>query len=192
MPIRSFTEHHAVKLLATQSRRADISSLELCQVHHEMGKYLANQILESFSLQEVEINHVQGKRTGFALAEADQIAIIGILRAGLYAAEGIRSVFSASEYYLIDTHVKLPKQLLNKHVILVDSVINTGRTIEAIIREIQQTNAKRIIVATLVMQEAAVELATKFPEVTFYALRVSENQYTGRGGTDTGNRLFNT
>ena len=29
-------------------------------------------------------------------------------------------------------------------------------------------------------------------EVTFLALRVSDNKYTGRGGTDTGHRLFNT
>lgn len=29
-------------------------------------------------------------------------------------------------------------------------------------------------------------------QVTYTVLRISDNKYTGKGGTDTGNRLFNT
>jgi hypothetical protein len=44
-----------------------------------------------------------------------------------------------------------------------------------------------------VMHEgAAAALPGEFPRARFLTLRVSSNQYSGRGGTDTGNRLFGT
>ena len=34
--------------------------------------------------------------------------------------------------------------------------------------------------------------ATTWPDVGFFFARVAANQYVGKGGTDTGNRLFGT
>ena len=42
------------------------------------------------------------------------------------------------------------------------------------------------------MRKEAKYITDKYPNISFYALRISENKYTGKGGTDTGNRLFNT
>ena len=192
MRIKDFTNKKAVQLLATQSRRADISSTELCKIHFEMGKFLAYEILEEFELTETKIQHVQGIKTGVELADKSDIAIFAQMRAGLYAAEGVRSVFTDSHFFLNSNTEEIKIGLKNKTVIIVDAVINTGKSIEKIIEQLQKHKAKRIIIATLIIQKDASYLTDKYADIQFYALRISENKYFGKGGTDTGNRLFNT
>ncbi len=177
-------------MLASQSRRTDISSVELCKIHFEMGKYLAYQMLDDFELTETEIKHVQGIKTGSELADKNNIVIFALMRAGLYAAEGVRSVFTDSQFFPgteIDSN-----DLEDKIIIVVDAVINTGKSIEKAIEHLRKSKAKKIFVATLIMQKDALHFADKYSDIYFYALRVSENKYVGKGGTDTGNRLFNT
>jgi len=188
--VREFTDKNAVQLLATQSRRTDISSMELCKIHFEMGKYLAYQMLDEFELTETEIKHVQGIKTGSELADKSNIVIFALMRAGLYAAEGVRSVFTDSQFFPV-TEID-NNDLENKIIIVVDAVINTGKSIEKAIEHLRRCKPRKIIVATLIMQKDAIHLSEKYSEIYFYALRVSENKYVGKGGTDTGNRLFNT
>lgn len=195
MSIYHFTNKNAVHLLATQSRRTDISSLELCNIHFEMGKYLAYQILDEFELVETDIHHVQGIRKGFELADKNDIVILTLMRAGLYAAEGIRSAFSESVFILENSDIERlceKYDFENKTIIIVDSVINTGKSILKVIQNIENRKCKKMIVVTLIMQKEALQFVEKYPNISFYALRISENKYVGKGGTDTGNRLFNT
>lgn len=190
MAIREFTNKNAVQLLATQSRRTDISSTELCKIHFEMGKYLAYQMLDEFELTETEIKHVQGIKTGSELADKSNIVIFALMRAGLYAAEGVRSVFTDSQFFPV-TEID-NNDLENKIIIIVDAVINTGKSIVGAIEHLLNSKPRKIFVATLIMQKDALHLSEKYSDIYFYALRVSENKYVGKGGTDTGNRLFNT
>ncbi|XRM44288.1 hypothetical protein ABZX51_007435 [Aspergillus tubingensis] len=59
-------------------------------------------------------------------------------------------------------------------------------------------DAVRVIVVAGVVQDqalkggSAIRAVARSMEVTIVALRVSKNKYTGKGTTDTGNRLFNT
>jgi uracil phosphoribosyltransferase len=190
MIVKDFTNKNAVQLLATQSRRTDISSTELCKIHFEMGKYLAYQMLDEFELTETIIQHVQGIKTGIDLVDKHNIVIFALMRAGLYAAEGVRSVFNESQFFPVK-EIDI-SDFEGKIVIVVDAVINTGKSIEKAIEQLQKSKVKKIFVATLIMQKDALCLLDKYPDIYFYALRVSENKYVGKGGTDTGNRLFNT
>lgn len=192
MKVREFTNKNAVQLLATKSRRTDIGSTELCKTHFEMGKFLAYQMLDDFKLNEIEINHVQGIKKGVELSDRENIVIFGLMRAGLYVAEGLRSIFSDSQFFLGDDFQAEKINLNDKIVVIADAVINTGKSIEKIIKQILQTNARKVFVVTLIMQKDALYLSDKYPNIFFYALRISENKYIGKGGTDTGNRLFNT
>ncbi|MBC6479419.1 MAG: hypothetical protein GDA56_18235 [Hormoscilla sp. GM7CHS1pb] len=192
MSIKSFSTEIAVQLLATKSRQADLSSIELCNVHFEMGKLLAYKMLEDFPVTEISIRHVQGIRQGVELAQKDDFVIVSMMRAGLYAAEGIRSVFSNGGFILYSSPEDLVQNLNGKIIILVDSVINTGKSIERVVTEIKSQNPAKIVVATLVMQQDTTKLADQYREIDFYALRFSANKYVGKGATDTGNRLFNT
>ena len=56
----------------------------------------------------------------------------------------------------------------------------------------------RIVVVAGVVQEQAISKGglvyehSRHAALDLVALRISENKYSGKGGTDTGNRLFNT
>ena len=194
MKINHYTDLKAVKLMATKSRKIETSSLELYDLHVKMGIYLGNKILEEFDLKEIQINHVQGIKTGFNLDNPNNITIIAMLRAGYPAAHGIRQIFPESSFIMADKDfdpLKEDPAIADKTVIVVDSVINTGKSIRSILNKLIELRCKHLIIATLLMQSEAA-LTEEFPGVVIYALRVSNNKYKGIGGTDTGNRLFNT
>lgn len=102
-------------------------------------------------------------------------------------------------------HAKVPGDLRKEHIeeqrtiILVDSVINTGKSVIEFMRRVRELNeTARIVIVGGVVQAKAVS-GTEFAQfltadrnVYVAALRKSDNKFTGRGGTDTGNRLFNT
>jgi len=92
-----------------------------------------------------------------------------------------------------------PGNFKDKHtVVLVDSVINTGRSIIEFVKPLTKRYPKiRVVVITGVIQADVVDNAGQFAKLVDHgmyviALRKSDNRFTGRGGTDTGHRLFNT
>jgi len=102
-------------------------------------------------------------------------------------------------------HAKGPGDLTKQHldrqevVILVDSVVNSGKTVVEFVRHIRSVSARMLIVvvAGVVQKQCTLEgdLAnTLLRDYNLFllALRLSENKFTGKGTTDTGNRLFNT
>lgn len=116
----------------------------------------------------------------------DETTIVAVLRGGIFFAEGMYFQLGCKlqmYYPKYETFVR-PK---TKHVILVDSVINTGKTISDIFES-------DMLVACCVINKTAIPL---FDERLF-AVRVSENAFVGsnmrmqRGGKgpDTTMRLF--
>lgn len=84
-------------------------------------------------------------------------------------------------------------------MLLVDSVVNRGRTVFGFIESIRKMHPSiQVCVVAGVIYEPTISakyLADHLgacPELSFVALRLSNNQFTGSGTTDTGNRLFNT
>jgi uracil phosphoribosyltransferase len=81
-------------------------------------------------------------------------------------------------------------------VIVVDSVVNHGNSVRRVLHRLEKSSLGKLVavyVLSGVMQATAAEaLPREFPRTRFLTLRVSSNQYSGRGGTDTGNRLFGT
>ena len=80
-----------------------------------------------------------------------------------------------------------------------DSVVNSGNTVVSFEEHIRSQHATiRIVVVAGVVQAQAVSEGSRLCAVKRYAklgivaLRLSDNKFTGRGTTDTGNRLFNT
>ncbi|CZR43649.1 uncharacterized protein FPRO_07434 [Fusarium proliferatum ET1] len=85
------------------------------------------------------------------------------------------------------------------NVILVDSVVNSGKSVIEFIKRVVrlEPNIHITVVAGVVQAEAIAEdhLVAKVMRrhgAGLVALRVSENKFTGTETTDTGNRLFNT
>ena len=82
-------------------------------------------------------------------------------------------------------------------VLLVDLVVNSGKTICNLLKHIRELDSDiGIVVVAGVGQKQVVtkgrDVQLSLPHVSLVFLRLSDNQYTGKGGTDTRSQLFNT
>jgi uracil phosphoribosyltransferase/adenylate kinase len=197
------THRSAAKLLMTPMRNASMSGPALREAHRRVGWYLATEFCaEVVGVETFAIPHVQGHQTdGYRVLHEKDTLIVALMRGGEPMALGISDALPSATF----VHAKLPTDILPEHlsstktILLVDSVVNSGKSILEFVRYIRKVHATvRIIVIAGVIQSKAVMSSAisqelcKFRCLSFVALRLSENQFTGRGGTDTGNRLFNT
>lgn len=203
-------------LLATPMRNADVSGHSLQRAHREVGRYLASAYLpQILGLESFDIPHVQGNTTKcFRIRDESSTLVVGILRGGEPMAFGVSEVLPNAAF----SHAKEPSLIdpevlkRSKTIILVDSVINTGRSIEQFLHFLLPLERESgmdsesicqpgvdIVIVTGVLQEDAAHNLKQFCErrqtsanVNLVTLRTSSNTYKGEKGTDTGNRLFNT
>ncbi|KAK2026078.1 uracil phosphoribosyltransferase [Colletotrichum zoysiae] len=195
------TARNAAKLLMTPTRDAAVAGPSLRAAHHQMGRYLATEFLTSLlGVEEYPIAHVQGRTTdGYRLLDEDGTVVVALMRGGEPMALGVGEAFPRSMFLHAGRPEDLDSENLagKKTVLLVDSVVNSGKTIVEFVQQIRKLGSiKRIVVVAGVVQERAVsdvlEPLASTADLSLVALRLSGNKYTGKGGTDTGNRLFNT
>lgn len=154
------------KLIAITKSDSGISGPVLAKAHVELGMALGEQMRDQFS---------------------DDTTVVAILRGGIFMAMGLYYALGC-RFDVYDPKKDKFSRPKTKNVILVDSVINTGKTIEEI-------SGSDISVACCVINENAVE---KFKD-RLYTVRVSKNSYVGDNtkvqkgnrGPDTTMRLFN-
>ena len=154
------------ELIAVTKSDSGISGPELCAAHMELVRILADGLRE---------------------LDPDDTTVVAMLRGGIFFAEGIYFALRC-RFETFDPKRQEFVRPGTKNVIIVDSVINTGKTIEDILD-------LDMYVACCVINENAV---AKF-EDRLYTVRVSKNSFVGAGvkkqaagrGPDTTMRLFN-
>ncbi|KFY33239.1 hypothetical protein V494_07800 [Pseudogymnoascus sp. VKM F-4513 (FW-928)] len=191
------THSSATALLTTQTRDATVAGPALREAHRAIGWYLAVEFIgKVIGLDSYKIPHVQGRSTeGHRLKDEKRTTIVPLMRGGGPMAEGVSEVFPLAMF----VHARKPNDLKLCHVehqdtiILVDSVINSGKSIVEFIERVRNLHATiRIAIVANVVQEKFVARENaanlgRYGNVTLVALRLSKNQFTGSGGTDTGN-----
>lgn len=200
--LRHLTERVAASLFADRTRRADIDPKALCDAHTGLGAILASEFVERLETEAYDIHHCQGMRSGVRVKEEGRIGICPLLRAGLYLAHGFRDLLRLSPMVMLETErgkgvapSKLDeiRRLGLSHVVLIDAVVNTGASIVPIFAQMHEIGVRRVtIIAGVAPFDRATALAREHPSVDFIYARLSHNTYVGKGGTDTGNRLFGT
>lgn len=153
------------RLIAITKSNSGISGPELAKAHIQLGELLAEHIPY----------------------DPMNTTIVATLRGGIFFAEGI--YFSMGcRFQTFDPKHENYVRPSTKYVILVDSVINTGKTLQGLIDD-------DTAVACCVINEKAVPSFEK----KLYTVRVSSNSYVGADvakqvgavGPDTTSRLFN-
>ena len=198
------TNRSAAKILMTLMRDAGVAGPVLREAHRRVGYYLAAEfVADMIGLEEFPIPHVQGHHTnGHRLRYEQQTAIVALMRGGEPMAFGVNDAFSLAMFI----HATKPSDLKIHHlrklhtVLLVDSVINSGKSVVEFIHHIRSLDVTiRIITIAGTVQVKSLSEEGLFSQelerdanLSLVALRLSENKFTGRGTTDTGNRLFNT
>lgn len=154
------------KLIAITKSNSGISGPALAKAHMELGELLA---------------------TEFSDLDAEDTTIVAMLRGGLFFAEGMYFKLGC-KFQTYDPKKDTFVRPHTKNIILVDSVINTGKTLENILEPDMK-------VAACVVNQMAVPLFDN----QLYTIRVSKNsfigsdvpQQIGNKGPDTTMRLFN-
>ncbi|MDI1493105.1 MAG: hypothetical protein OHK93_004892 [Ramalina farinacea] len=194
---------YAAKLLATPMRDAANAGPALRTAHRQVGWYLAiEHVTTIIGLESRPIQHVLGRpETGSRLRHEKRTTIVALMRGGEPMATGVSDAFPLAWF----VHAKEPEDIKLHHlkgqetVILVDSVVNTGKSIVDAVRHIRKLHATvRIMIVAGVVQKECVskhvlknELA-QLMGIHLVTLRYSDTKFTGSKATDTGNRLFNT
>lgn len=198
------TDNSGAKILATPMRDAGIAGPALRKAHHQVGFYLAIEFMtDLIGLEKNPVTHVLGSSvSGYRLSHESQTLIVALMRGGEPMALGVSEAFQK----VIFLHAKEPKEIKSVHVqevvtvILVDSVINSGKTVVDFVRHVKilHPTGRVVIVADVVQDRVISEGGLLDRElgyvekVSLVALRLSETKFTGKKNTDTGNRLFNT
>ena len=195
------TSKGAAKLLTTATRDARLSGPALREAHRRIGSYLATEFLtDIIGVEAIKIPHVQGEMTdGHRLLNEDKTTIVALMRGGEPMAFGVNDAFPLAMFvHAKDTDDVKPHHLEGQcTVVLVDSVINNGKTVVDFVKRARSLQPTiRIVVVTNVAQVKSMgNIACKLSSdesFTLVALRLSDNKYSGTRTVDTGNRLFNT
>ena len=198
------TNKTATKLLGTAMRDAKNSGSVLREAHRRVGWYLAVEFLgDVVGIEPQQIAHVQGRAAyGSRLFHEEETTIVALMRGGEPMAQGVSDAFPLAMF----VHAKDPEDIKQHHidgqvnVILVDSVVNTGKTVVDFVERVRALHATiRIVVVAGVVQDQCVadggKLVNNFcrqANLTLIGLRTSTTWFVGSRETDTGNRLFNT
>ena len=154
------------KLISVTKSASGVSGPELAKAHIALGEALGREMV-NFS--------------------SNDTTIVAMLRGGVFFAEGIYFALGC-KFQMFDPKHDTFIRPNTKNVILVDSVINTGKTI----CDIYKPDMK---VACLVINEKSIPLF----DDNLFAVRVSANSFIGSDvpkqsgniGPDTTMRLFN-
>lgn len=156
--------------------RSGINGARLASAHYRLGQRI-------------------GKEISSLIPEKDT-AILVLERGGRFFGDGIYTSFGGTFYSINPSKENIPS-IYQSRLIVVDSVINTGRSIIGMIDDIKALYPGiDIVIATNVIQEDAVHL---FEGYKLFAVRVSSNSFVGinqakqagKTGPDTADRLFN-
>ena len=189
------TATSVMRLAVDRTRQGAVTGPELANAHRNVGRLLAADIANQLAIEECIIEHSTGPRQdGVRLLKTSQPIVVPLMRAGLFVAEGIWEMLpGAALMPWFPNTTAIPTLPGERPTILVDAVINSGRSMQLALDALKEKGSQNIIVATLVGYRPTLEaMAEGNPTVTFVAGRASDRSYCGRGGTDTGARLFGT
>lgn len=149
---------------------------KLAQAHFVLGQHLGRKIAAHYQPQDCEI--------------------VIMLRGGLFLGTGLYDEFNAGLYLFDHNHQEVERLgLTAQTIIVVDSVINTGKQMQELVCKLKDLG-HTVVVVTGVIQQDSLSLFSSQP---MYAVRTSANKYVGarqnfqvgHQGPDTSDRLFN-
>jgi len=196
--------NNEVKLLTTATRDSRLLGPDLRKAHQRVGWYLVVRFLtDVVGLEAYHIPHVQGNTvSGHRIRHEKRTTIVALMRGGEPMAFGVSDALPSAMFL----HAKQPDDVASHHVkgqwtvVLVDSVVNSGKSVVEFLQRIRSFDETiHIVVVAGVVQARSVlvdgilgRVLHQDKGLSLVALRLSENKFTGQGATDTGNRLFNS
>nr|WP_156919502.1 uracil phosphoribosyltransferase [Atopobacter phocae] len=203
-------DHPLIQHKLTIIRQKDCGTKEFREVVDEISMLMAYEVSRDLPLSEVEIETPLTKSVQKQLS-GKKVAVIPILRAGIGMVDGILKLIPAARVghvglyrdhdtlQPIEYFVKLPKDIAERRLFVVDPMLATGGSAVAAIDALIKRGAdpKAISFCCLVAAPEGVQvLHDAHPEVKIITAALddglNEDSYIVPGLGDAGDRLFGT
>jgi uracil phosphoribosyltransferase len=201
-------DHPLVAHKLSIMRDKNTSVKDFRELVSEIGMLITYEATRDLPLTTREVETPICKATVPTLA-GKKFAVVPILRAGLGLVDGVlRMVPSARVGHIgmfrdeetLQPHVyfcKMPKDVAERDIIIVDPMLATGGSADAAIAEMKSRGCKNIKLMVLLAAPEGIELLMKkHPDVDIYCGAVddhlNENGYIVPGLGDAGDRIFGT
>ena len=195
---------HKISIL----RRKDTSTKEFRELISELAMFLCYEALRDAKLDEITVETPIAETKGYVLNE-DNYAFVPILRAGMGMIDGVLQVMPNAKIGHIglyrneetlepvEYYCKLPKNIENKTVIILDPMLATGGSGSEAITMIKKRGVKKIkFLSIICAPEGLKRIHEDHPDVEIYSaykdLKLNENGYIVPGLGDAGDRIFGT
>ncbi|MGN0613501.1 MAG: uracil phosphoribosyltransferase [Porcipelethomonas sp.] len=200
-------EHPLIQHKISLLRDKNTGVKEFRELTSETAMLMCYEATRDLPLKEVEI------ATPVAVAKTKiisgrKLAFVPILRAGLGMIDGVTSlvpaakighlgIFRDEEQNAVQYYCKLPEDIAERDVIVVDPMLATGSTAVHAISKIKEHGVKNIkFMCIIASPEGLDKLMTAHPDIDVYCgvrdKGLNENKYIVPGLGDAGDRIFGT
>lgn len=201
-------DHPLIQHKLTFIRKKETGTKEFREMTNEIAGLMAFEITRHLPLREVEVETPVSKATCKTIS-GKKLGIIPILRAGLGMVDGILELIPAAKVghvglyrdpetlMPVEYYVKLPKDVPEREMIVVDPMLATGGSAIEAINVLKRNGAKNIKLMCLVAAPEGVDkMKEAHPDVDIYLAamdeKLNEKGYIVPGLGDAGDRLFGT
>jgi uracil phosphoribosyltransferase len=201
-------DHPLIQHKLSIIRLRDTGAKEFRELVEEVSMLMAYEVTRNFPLEEVEVE------TPVAIARCQmiagkKIAVIPVLRAGLGMVGGILKLIPTAKVGHIGVYrdpetlnpieyfCKLPADIVDRELIVVDPMLATGGSAAAAIQFLKQRGATQIRLMCLIAAPEGIQnVRDKHSDVDLYVAavddRLNSHGYIVPGLGDAGDRLFGT
>jgi uracil phosphoribosyltransferase len=181
---------------------------EFRELVEELAMLMAFEVTRSHPTRVVEVETPLAKTHGTSIA-GQEIAVVPILRAGLAMEVGITRLIPTARVGHVGIYrdpetlepvtyySKLPNDIAQREVMIVDPMLATGGSIVACIDTLKQRGCRTLKVMTIIAApEGIAKVHGAHPDVAIYTAavddRLNDHGYILPGLGDAGDRLFGT
>lgn len=201
-------EHPLLEHKIAIIRNKDTNTKQFREVVEEIAMLMAYESFKDVPTQKVLVE-TPLETVEQTMVKENSVAIVPILRAGLGMVEGVLKLFPAAKIGHIglfrneetlepqEYFCKLPKNIEEKVVMVVDPMLATGGSAVAAINMLKKRGAKNIKLLSIIGAPEGMErVAKECPDVEIFVASkdrcLNENGYILPGLGDAGDRIFGT
>ena len=204
----TLVEHPLVQHKLALMRRKETSTAEFRQLLREIAVLLGYEVTRDLPLTTEQIETPLTKMEAPRL-EGKKLVLISILRAGNGLLEGMLELVPSARVghvglyrdpetlVAVEYYFKVPQDLSDRLVIVVDPMLATGNSASAALSRIKEEGARNIkFVCLLAAPEGVKALSEAHPDVPIYTAAIddylNDHGYIVPGLGDAGDRLYGT
>ncbi|MEM9904795.1 MAG: uracil phosphoribosyltransferase [Cyanobacteria bacterium P01_D01_bin.44] len=202
-------QHPLIQHKLTLMRRRETGTAEFRALLKEISLLMGYEVTRDLPLRQESIETPLAKTVAPVLAAEKNMVIAAIMRAGQGILDGILELVPTARVghiglyrdpltlAVIEYYFKLPEDVTDRDVIVVDPMLATGNTASAAVSRLKQLRPQSIrFLCLLAAAKGVAQFHDHHPDVPLYTAAIDEeldsHGYIRPGLGDAGDRLFGT